>query len=113
MGKTTEERFVKIGVKTVGDIFKKNIKRLASIRGIDEKSIIEIRKNLSVVVLPHVTSTIAKELNSMGIYTIKQFQNAKIAKTSAVKGLGVKTVKSIRKQIIRSFKTSAELEGSA
>lgn len=113
MGKTTEEKFAKIGVKTVGDIFRKNIAKIASIRGIDEKLIIEIRKNLSVEVLPHVTPAIAKELYSMGIYTIRQFQNAKIAKTSAVKGLGVKTIKSIRKQIIRSFKTSAELEGSA
>ena len=30
----------------------------------------------------------------------------------SVKGLGVKTIKSIRKQINRSFKTSAELAGS-
>ncbi|NHJ39271.1 MAG: DNA topoisomerase VI subunit B [Asgard group archaeon] len=113
MGKATEERFAELGVKTVGDVFKKDIKKLTSIRGIDEKSIIEIRKNLSVEILPHVTHAITKELNSMGIYTVKQFQNAKIAKTSAVKGLGVKTIKSIRKHIIRSFKTSEELEGSS
>ena len=66
---------------------------------------------LSVEVLPHVTPAIMKQLNDMGIYTVKQFQNAKIAKTSSVKGLGVKTVKAIRKHILRSFKTSAELEG--
>lgn len=113
MGKTTEERFAEIGVKTVGDVFIKDIKKLATLRGIDEKSVIEIRKNLSVEILPHVTPAITKELNFMGIYTIKQFQNAKIAKTSAVKGLGIKTVKSIRKHIMRSFKTSAELEGSS
>ncbi|NHJ47877.1 MAG: DNA topoisomerase VI subunit B [Asgard group archaeon] len=112
MGKTTEERFAKAGVKVVADIFKKDISKLAAIKGVDEEMIIEMRKNLAVEVLPHITPAIAKELNSIGIYTIKQFQNAKIAKTSAVKGLGVKTIKAIRKQINRSFKTSAELAGA-
>ena len=111
LGKTTEERFAALGVQTVGDLFKKSIKRLSKIRGIEEKDIIELRKMLSVEVLPHVTPAIMKQLNDMGIYTVKQFQNAKIAKTSSVKGLGVKTVKAIRKHILRSFKTSAELEG--
>ncbi len=111
LGKTTEERFATLGVQTVGDLFKKSIKRLSKIRGIEEKDIIELRKMLSVEVLPHVTPAIMKQLNVMGIYTVKQFQNAKIAKTSSVKGLGVKTVKAIRKHILRSFKTSAELEG--
>ncbi len=111
LGKTTEERFAALSVQTVGDLFKKSIKRLSKIRGIEEKDIIELRKMLSVEVLPHVTPAIMKQLNEMGIYTVKQFQNAKIAKTSSVKGLGVKTVKAIRKHILRSFKTSAELEG--
>ncbi|MBK5112486.1 MAG: DNA topoisomerase VI subunit B [Candidatus Heimdallarchaeota archaeon] len=111
LGKTTEERFAELGVQTVGDLFKKSIKRLSNIRGIEEKDIIELRKMLSVEVLPHVTPAILKQLNVMGIYTVKQFQNAKIAKTSSVKGLGVKTVKAIRKHILRSFKTAAELAG--
>ncbi|MGC9778626.1 MAG: DNA topoisomerase VI subunit B [Candidatus Heimdallarchaeota archaeon] len=111
MGKTTEERFAKVGVKTVSDIFRKNIARLANIKGISEKDIIEIRKMLSVEVLPHITHAIKEDLNSIGIYTVKQFHSAKIAKTSSVKGLGVKTVKAIRKHIMRSFKTIAELEG--
>ncbi|MHA1630958.1 MAG: DNA topoisomerase VI subunit B [Candidatus Heimdallarchaeota archaeon] len=110
LGKITEERLLKIGVKTVGDIYKKDIRKLANIKGLDEQKIIEIRKMLSVEVLPHITSAIKKELNAVGIFTVKQFQNAKIAKTSAVKGLGVKTVKTIRKNIIHAFKTSAELE---
>ncbi|MHA1211294.1 MAG: helix-hairpin-helix domain-containing protein, partial [Candidatus Heimdallarchaeota archaeon] len=110
MGKTTEERFAAVGVKTVGDIFRKSIKRLATIRGVDEKDIIEMRKLLSVDVLPHVTAAVKIALNEVGIYTVKQFQSAKIAKTSAVKGLGVKTVKAIRKHILTSLKTSAELK---
>ncbi|HUU78930.1 MAG TPA: DNA topoisomerase VI subunit B [candidate division Zixibacteria bacterium] len=113
LGKTAEERFAKIGVKTIGDIFRKDIQKLTSIKGIKEEDIIEMRKNLSVEVLPHVTSSIVEQLNEMGIYTVKQFQNAKIAKTSAVKGLGVKTVKVVRNHIIRSFKTTAELEGKS
>ena len=112
LGKTTEERFAKIGVKTVGNLFKKDIRKLATIKGIAEKDIIELRKMLSVEVLPHVTPTVKANLNAAGIYTVKQFQNAKIALTSAVKGLGVKTVKTIRKQIIKSLKTSAEIEGA-
>ena len=111
LGKTTEERFAKLGVKTIGDVFRKDIRKLATIRGIDEKDIIELRKNLSVDVLPHVTSAVKENLFAVGIYTVKQFYNAKIALTSSVKGLGVKTVKTIRKQIIHSLKTSAELEG--
>ncbi len=110
MGKATEEKFAQVGVKTVGDIFRKDISKLAQVRGIDEKDIIEMRKNLSVEILPHVTPAIQIELNAVGIYSVKQFYNAKIAKTSAVKGLGVKTVKVIRNHIIRAFKTSAELE---
>jgi len=112
LGKTTEERLAKIGVKTVGAIFKKDIRKLVAIKGLDDQKIIEIRKLLSVEVLPHITPTIKDELNAIGIYTVKQFQNAKIAKTSAVKGLGVKTVKAIRKTIIHAFKTSAELQNS-
>ncbi|MHA1365687.1 MAG: DNA topoisomerase VI subunit B [Candidatus Heimdallarchaeota archaeon] len=112
LGKTTEERFTKVGVKTVGDLFKKDIRKLATVKGITEKDIIEHRKMLSVEVLPHVTPTVKANLNAVGIYTVKQFQNAKIALTSAVKGLGVKTVKTIRKQIIHSLKTSVELEGA-
>lgn len=111
MGKATEERLAKVGVKSVGDIFKKSIYRLGSVKGVKEEDIIEIRKMLSVAVLPHVSPMVMDELNKAGIYTVKQFQSAKIAKTSAVKGLGVKTVKNIRKQIIRALKTSAELEG--
>ena len=111
MGKTTETNFAKVGVKTVGDLFKKDIARLAAVRGIKEEDIIEIRKNLSVEVLPHVTPTVKEELHKVGIYTVKQFHSAKIAKTSAIKGLGVKTIKAIRKQIARNLKTSAELEG--
>jgi len=113
LGKTTEERFAKLGVKTTGDLFKKDIRKLSTIRGIEEKDIIELRKMLSVEVLPHVTPAVKDNLNAVGIYTVKQFQNAKIALTSAVKGLGVKTVKTIRKQIIHSLKTSAEIEGTA
>ncbi|MHA1504462.1 MAG: helix-hairpin-helix domain-containing protein, partial [Candidatus Heimdallarchaeota archaeon] len=105
-------RFTKVGVKSVGDLFKKDIRKLATIKGITEKEIIEHRKMLSVEVLPHVTPTVKANLNAVGIYTVKQFQNAKIALTSAVKGLGVKTVKTIRKQIIHSLKTSVELEGA-
>ena len=110
MGKATEEKFAQVGVKILGDIFKKDISKLAQVKGIDEKDIIEMRKMLSVEVLPHVTPAIQTELNAVGIYTVKQFHNAKIAKTSAVKGLGVKTVKVIRNHIIRALKTSAELE---
>ncbi len=111
MGKTTEERLAKVGVKSVGDIFKKSIARLGSVKGVKEEDIIEMRKMLSVAVLPHVSPMVQEELNKAGIYTVKQFHSAKIAKTSTVKGLGVKTVKNIRKQIIRALKTSAELEG--
>jgi len=111
LGKTTEENFAKLGVKTAGNLFKKDIGKLSEVRGISEDKIIELRKNLSVEVLPHITPAIKEELNSVGIYTIKQFQNAKIALTSSVKGLGVKTIKTIRKHIMRSFKTAAELAG--
>ena len=111
MGKVTEQNFAKAGVKTLGDIFRKDIKSLAEIRGIKEEDIIELRKNLSVEVLPHVTSPVKEQLYEMGIFTVKQFYNAKIAKTSAVKGLGVKTVKAVRKHIIRALKTSSELDG--
>ncbi|MBN1330745.1 MAG: DNA topoisomerase VI subunit B [Candidatus Heimdallarchaeota archaeon] len=113
MGKATEEKFAQVGVKIVGDIFKKDIVKLTQIKGIEEKDIIEMRKMLSVEVLPHVTPAIQTELNAAGIYTVKQFHNAKIAKTSAVKGLGVKTVKVIRNHIIRALKTSAELENKS
>jgi DNA topoisomerase-6 subunit B len=112
LGKTTEERLEKVGVKVAEDFFKKDIAKIASVKGITEEKIIEIRKSLSVQVLPHITVTVTKELNSMGIYTVRQFQNAKIAKTSAVNGLGVKNVKKVRKLIIKAFKTSAELTGS-
>ncbi|MFW9924552.1 MAG: DNA topoisomerase VI subunit B [Candidatus Thorarchaeota archaeon] len=111
-GKTTEERLASVGIKTAGDFFKKDIAKIAEVKGIKEEDIIEIRKNLSVEVLPHITAAVKEELNAVGIYTVKQFHSAKITKTSAVKGLGVKTVQTIRKQIIRAFKTSAELKGS-
>ena len=45
----------------------------------EEKDIIELRKMLSVEVLPHVTPAVKGNLNAVGIYTVKQFQNAKIA----------------------------------
>ena len=112
-GKTTEDKLAAIGIKNAGDVFKKDLSKIAAVRGIKEEDIIELRKNLSVEVLPHITTSVMKELNVIGIFTVKQFHNAKIAKTSSVKGLGVKTVKVIRNHIIRALKTSAELQGES
>jgi DNA topoisomerase-6 subunit B len=108
-GPATEKKYAKIGVKTAGDLFRKDIQSLAAVRAVKEDDIIAVRMSLSVDVLPHVNDSIKKELNKIGIYTVAQFKKAKIAQTSAVKGLGVKTVKAIRKEILRAAKTSDQL----
>ncbi|MBD3189535.1 MAG: DNA topoisomerase VI subunit B, partial [Candidatus Heimdallarchaeota archaeon] len=81
VGKKTAEKFSKLGVSSVGDLFEKDLTKLTKIPGFTEKDIIDLRKRLSVEVLPYVTDDAKQQLYELGIYTVKQFQNARIATT--------------------------------